>query len=51
MQTAKHYLDMPLTEVRFVVLDTETTGYEVDKGDEVIALGALVVQGGEIKTE
>lgn len=51
MQTAKQYLDMPLTDVRFVVLDTETTGFEVDNGDEVIALGALVVQGGEIKTE
>lgn len=51
MQTAKHYLDMPLADVRFVVLDTETTGFEVDNGDEVIALGALVVQGGEIKTE
>ena len=51
MQTAKHYLDMPLANVRFVVLDTETTGFNVDQGDEVIALGALVVQGGEIKTE
>ena len=50
-QGAKHYLNMPLSEVRFVVLDTEATGFEADNGDEIISLGAVVVQRGQIHTE
>lgn len=39
--------DKPLSEVRFVVFDTETTGLNPKK-DEVISIGAVVVENGEI---
>ena len=38
---------LPLTEVRFVVFDTETTGFFPGRGDEVIALGAVACRGGD----
>lgn len=41
----------PLKEIRFVVMDTETTGFYPYRGDEVISLGAVVVQGGRIREE
>ena len=42
---------MPLTEIRFVSLDLETTGFSYGTGDEIIAVGAVAVQGGRIKKE
>ncbi|MEW5762991.1 MAG: exonuclease domain-containing protein [Bacillota bacterium] len=41
--------DTPLRELRCVVLDTETTGFHPRRGDEVIAVGAVVVEGGGIR--
>lgn len=38
--------DTPLHAVRYVVADTETTGFAPYGGDEVISLGAVVVAGG-----
>ena len=46
-QGAKHYLNMPLSEVRFVVLDTEATGFEADNGDEIISLRSEERRGGK----
>ncbi|MBI4906080.1 MAG: 3'-5' exonuclease [Acidobacteria bacterium] len=40
----------PVDEVRFVVLDSETTGLDPRK-DRLITIGAVAVQGGEIVLE
>jgi DNA polymerase-3 subunit epsilon len=39
--------DSPLDEVRFVVLDSETTGLN-PRTDRIVTIGAVAVQGGEI---
>jgi len=46
--TGRAYLNVPFNQVRFVVIDIETTGFEADNGDEVISLAAVVVQGGTV---
>lgn len=43
--------DIPLKSGRFVVFDTETTGLQCHKGDEMIALGAIVIENGELTGE
>lgn len=43
--------DTPLQELRFVVLDTETTGFFPHQGDEVIAVGAVTVKGKKVCCE
>lgn len=44
----KSQVNVPFQQVRFVVLDLETTGFEADNGDEVISLAAVVLQNGNI---
>ena len=43
--------DMSLHELRFVVIDTETTGFAPYGGDEVIEIGAVTVEKGRPQPE
>lgn len=38
----------PLDELCFAVLDVETTGFNHKKGDEIIEVGSVIIEGGEI---
>ena len=42
---------LPLEEARFCVIDLETTGLRPGYGDEILEIGALHLQGGEIGRE
>ena len=42
---------LPLDSSRFVVFDTETTGFYPHKGDKIIALGGLVIENGKLTDE
>lgn len=42
---------VPLEETRFVVFDTETTGFYPKKGDELLSIGAVILEQGQIQEE
>jgi DNA polymerase-3 subunit epsilon len=42
---------IPLDEMRFAVLDLETTGFHHHLGDEVISIGVVIIEDGQIKTD
>ncbi|MDW7649877.1 MAG: exonuclease domain-containing protein [Bacillota bacterium] len=43
--------NVPLQTGRYILFDTETTGFYPYQGDEIINIAAVVVENGEIKTE
>ena len=45
-QESTSWPDLVLKEGRFVVFDTETTGFYCKKGDEIISIGAVVIEKG-----
>jgi DNA polymerase-3 subunit epsilon len=42
---------IPLDEMRFAVVDLETTGFHHHMGDKIISIGAVIVEDGQIKTD
>ena len=44
-------LSTTFDEMCFVVMDVETTGFNYKKGDEIIAVGAVIIEDGEIKRD
>lgn len=43
------YPDQDLRNMRFIVFDTETTGFHPYAGDELISIGAVVIENGHIQ--
>jgi len=43
--------DQYLKKMRFIVFDTETTGFHPFSGDELISIGAIAIENGEIQEE
>ncbi|MBD8071512.1 exonuclease domain-containing protein [Bacillus sp. PS06] len=41
-------LDVPFSELKVVVFDLETTGFDPYKGDRILSIGAVKVQGGKM---
>ncbi|MFH1079744.1 MAG: exonuclease domain-containing protein [Pseudomonadota bacterium] len=42
---------VPFDEMRFVVTDLETTGFHHHMGDEIISIGAVIIEDGQIKKD
>lgn len=42
-------LSTPLEELKFVVFDTETTGFEIATSDRLIEIGAVLVEGFKVE--
>jgi DNA polymerase-3 subunit epsilon len=42
---------IPFDEMRFAVMDLETTGFHHHKGDEIISIGAVIIEEGQIKKD
>ncbi|GAB6155272.1 hypothetical protein JCM17380_40230 [Desulfosporosinus burensis] len=47
-QQSTSWPDLVLKEDRFIVFDTETTGFNCHKGDEIISIGAVVIEKGRL---
>lgn len=47
---SRDVLDIPLDELSVVVFDLETTGFYPYKGDSILSIGAVKVQGGQVCT-
>lgn len=43
--------DVTLNDLQAVVFDIETTGFSPYNGDEIISIGAVIVEGNEVKAE
>lgn len=43
--------NLPLKTCRYILFDTETTGFYPYQGDEIISIGAVVVENGEVCKE
>lgn len=50
-QRKNELYDMPLANLEVVVFDLETTGFSPYNGDQIIAIGAITVRGGEVCAE
>ncbi|WP_051291224.1 exonuclease domain-containing protein [Fictibacillus gelatini] len=48
MSRKKMGLNTPIEEVTFIILDTETTGFRPDLGDEIFSIAAARIKNGEI---
>lgn len=44
----QHPMSIPLKDIPFVVFDLETTGFDPSAGDEIIEIGAVIVENGKI---
>ena len=49
--TRQQWLQTPLADIVFSVVDCETTGLHVDAGDRVVAIGAVRVDGGVLRAD
>lgn len=47
----KNSLDSPLSDLKVVVFDLETTGFYPEKGDQVISVGAVKMSGANIEED
>ncbi len=43
------YPDRHLCNMRFIIFDTETTGFHPYAGDEIISIGAVIIENGQIQ--
>ncbi|MBK6763905.1 MAG: PAS domain-containing protein [Micrococcales bacterium] len=49
--TREEWLQTPLADIVFTVVDCETTGLHVDAGDRLVAIGAVRVDGGVVRAD
>jgi DNA polymerase-3 subunit epsilon len=47
----EQWLQTPLSDIVFTVVDCETTGLHVDAGDRLVAIGAVRVDGGVVRAD
>lgn len=51
MVSREQWLQTPLADIVFTVVDCETTGLHVDAGDRLVAIGAVRVDGGVVRAD
>jgi DNA polymerase III epsilon subunit family exonuclease len=49
--TREQWLQTPLSDIVFTVVDCETTGLHVEAGDRLVAIGAVRVDGGVLRAD